>query len=190
MTFPADMVAKRCWSARRAVHRILSTMRCLPAFRTKCTKPQMSSLIISDQRRRRSGASCGKRPAVIVLRPMRSWPSLPGVFVRGLSHSDAQKIVEKLMRVDATGHVEVTQEIQYKKDALFALISRDDNHWQAGPTVGNHSETGQFELDEQLCAFCHEKGTLVAELENSDGAGCICPACKKSTLAVVKKWMT
>ena len=116
--------------------------------------------------------------------------SLPGVLVRGLSHSDAQKIVEKLIRVGAAGHVEVTQEIEYKKDALFALISRDDNRWQACSTVGNHRETGQFELDEQTCAFCHTKGTLVAELENSDDAGYICPACKKSTLAAVKNWMT
>ena len=117
--------------------------------------------------------------------------SLPGVFISGLSHSGAQKIIESLSRVDARGHIEITQEIQYQKDSLFALISRDDNTWQQCPILGNQDNaTGRFELKEQICAFCHIKGTLVTELENSDVDIYICPSCKKSTLTIVSKWMT
>lgn len=117
--------------------------------------------------------------------------SLPGIFVSGLSHSDAQKVIEKLIRVDATGHLVITQEIQYQKDELLALFSRDDNTWQPCTIIGNRdNKTGRFELEEQICAFCRTKGTLVTKLADSDDDICICPSCKNATLTVMGKWMT
>ncbi len=133
----------------------------------------------------RESTGCNRPQANIVLE------SLPGIFVSGLSHSGAQKIIKNLIRVGAIGHIEITHEIQYQKDSLFALISRDENTWHPCTIVGNRDNlTGHFELEEQICAFCRTKGTLVAELASSDGDICICPSCKKSTLTVVSTWRT
>ena len=117
--------------------------------------------------------------------------SLPGLFVSDRSHSDAQIILEKLVRAGAKGHIETTQEVQYKKDALFVLISRDDNTWQPCTIVGNRENiTGQFELEEQICAACHANGTLTSELAISDDNPGVCPSCKRSTLTVESIWRT
>jgi hypothetical protein len=117
--------------------------------------------------------------------------SPPDILVSGQSRSDALLILEKLVRAGAKGHIETTQENQYKQDALFVLISRDDNNWQPCTIVGNRENiTGQFELKEQFCAVCHAKGTLTSKIIIPNDSPGLCPSCKQSTLTVEGIWRT
>jgi hypothetical protein len=117
--------------------------------------------------------------------------SLPGVFISGRSRTDAQIILEKLVRAGANGHIETTHEIYYQKDALFVLITGDNANWQPCEIVGDRKNlTGQFELKEQICAVCHAQGTLSAELAISENNVGVCPSCQQSTLTVAGSWKT
>lgn len=116
--------------------------------------------------------------------------SLPGIAVRGLSCSRAQEVLERLSRVNALGHIELTEEIQYQKDELFMLESKMSNVWKACPVIGVQNNSGQFQTKDQMCGFCQAKGTLTAELSQAENELYVCPVCRKRTLSVVNSWIT
>jgi len=115
--------------------------------------------------------------------------SMPGIFISELSYSTAQTILEKLERLNVVAHVDITQDVEYHKDLLFAMLPEASDKLQPCEVAGDYdAETGRFDLKEQECAFCHAKGTLISELPNSENN--LCPVCKKPTLSAESEWRT
>lgn len=115
--------------------------------------------------------------------------STPGIFMSDVSYSTAQTILEKLERLNVVAHVDITQDVEYHKDLLFAMLPDASDKLQPCEVVGDYdAETGGFDLKEQECAFCHAKGALISELPNSENN--LCPVCMKPFLSAESAWQT
>jgi hypothetical protein len=115
--------------------------------------------------------------------------SLPGLFVSDVSYSAAQTILEKLERLNVVAHLDITHDVEYHEDLLFALIHRKSKEPQLREVVGEYnSKTGRLDLEKQECGFCHTRGTLISELPNSSNNPC--PNCKNLSLSKIDEWRT
>ena len=115
--------------------------------------------------------------------------SMPGIFVSDVSYSMAQTILEKLERLNVIAHLNITHDVEYHEDALFALIHRKSKEPQLHEVVGEYdAKTRRLDLEKQECGFCHAKGTLISELPNPENN--LCPNCKNLSLSEVDEWRT